>query len=168
MPRIRVALVLPLLLLIGACSLLMHEDDEDAIKLAQQLLAAQKDQYGDPVPVSLPVQINYSISRKPQVDRDLQIDFQFIARQAIPLLHIGFTTSDGLDLVSSDVHERYHDLKPRQTFSKTVVVEPTAENEYHLNLYVVTENGDTKLAKLIRIPIAIGDYALKHNGNTER
>jgi hypothetical protein len=113
------------------------------------------------------VQINYSVSRKPQVDRDLKIEFQFIARQAIPVLHLGFTTSEGLKLVSSDVLERYHNLKPRQTFSKTVVVEPTTENEFHLNLYVVTESGETKLAKLIRIPIAIGDFALKNLGDTE-
>jgi len=168
MPRIRIAFVLMILLCTGACSWFMPRPDEDAIKLAQELLAGQKDQYGDPVPVKMPIQVNYSVSRKPQVDRELNIQFQFIARQEIPVLHLGFTASDGLKLVSSDVLEFYRDMKPRQTFSKTIVVEPTAENEFHLNLYVVTESGQTKLAKLIRIPIAIGDFALKNNGNSER
>jgi len=168
MPRFRIAFVLLLSLCTGACSWFMHEPDEDAVKLAQDLLAAQKDQYGDPRPVDLPIQINYSVSRKPQVDQELKIEFQFIATQAIPVLHLGFTTSDGLKLVSSDVLERYQKLKPRQTFSKTIVVEPSEENEFHLNLYVVTESGQTRLAKLIKIPIAIGDFALKNNGDPGR
>lgn len=148
-------------LLLSSCGLLIHEEDVDVVKVAQGLLVAQKDQYGDPLPVKLPVNINYTVTRKPQIDRDMQIDFQFIAQKAIPVLRIGLTTSDGLDLISSDVHERYLDIKPRQSFTKSVIVEPTAENEFYLNLYVVTEIGEEKLAKLIKIPVAIGDYALK-------
>jgi len=146
---------------LGGCSLLQHEEDVDVIKVAQNLLAAQKDEYGDPLPVHLPIRINYTVTRKPQIDREMQIDFEFIAEKAIPILRVGLTTSDGLDLVSSDVLERYHNLQPRQSFTKSVIVEPTAENEFYLSMYVVTENGDAKLARLIKIPIAIGDYALK-------
>jgi hypothetical protein len=150
-----------LLLLLGGCGLLQHEEDQDVLKIAQNLLAAQKDQYGDPLPVHLPIRVNYTVSRKPQINRELEIDFQFIAEKAIPVLRLGMTTSDGLELDSSDVRERYLDLKPRQSFSKRVFVTPTAENEFYLNLFVVTESGDEKLAQLIKIPIAIGDYALK-------
>lgn len=132
------------------------------IQLAENLLAAQKDQYGDPVPVHLPVRINYSVSHKPQVGREMRIDFEFIAEKAIPVLRIGIGTSDGLELVSSDLLQRYQNIKPRQSFSKSVVVEPQAENEFYLSLYVVSEDGDRRLAELIRIPIAIGDYALKN------
>jgi hypothetical protein len=164
MPVLRLILWCVILFALGACSLLQHEKDVDVVQVAQQLLTAQKDQYGDPLPVKLPVQINYTVSRKPQIDRDLHIDFQFIALKAIPVLRIGLTTSDGLDMISDDVRLRYLKLKPRQTFSRDVVVRPTAENEFYLNLYVVTENGDKKLAKLIRVPIAIGEYALKNLG----
>ena len=98
----------------------------------------------------------------------MQIDFEFIAEKAIPVLRIGLSTSDGLDLISSDVSERYLDLKPRQTFTKSVIVEPTAENEFYLNMFVVTEIGEEKLAQLIKIPIAIGDYSLKKVKGTEQ
>ncbi|MBI1423807.1 MAG: hypothetical protein GC149_10115 [Gammaproteobacteria bacterium] len=141
--------------------MLHHEEDADALKEAQSLLEAQKDQYGDPIPVHQPLRINYTISRKPQIDRDLRIDFEFIAEKAIPVLRIGMTTSDGLELDSSDVLERYLDVKPRQTFTKTVMVIPRSENEFYLNLFVVTEIGEEKLAKHIKIPIALGEYALK-------
>ena len=151
--------VLPFIL--GGCSLLHPQKDVDDVQVAQQLLTAQKDQYGDPRPVQLPVQVNYTVSRKPQIGRDMHIDFQFIALKAIPVLRIGLTTSDGLDMISDNVRLRYMGLKSRQTFTRDVVVEPTSENEFYLNLYVVTENGDKKLAKLIKVPIAIGDYALK-------
>lgn len=164
MPVLRLILLCAILFALGACSLLQHEKDVDVVLVAQQLLMAQKDQYGDPLPVKLPVQINYTVSRKPQIDRDLHVDFQFIALKAIPVLRIGLTTSDGLDMISDDVRLRYLNLKPRQTFTRDVVVQPTAENEFYLNLYVVTENGDKKLAKLIRVPIAIGEYALKNLG----
>jgi hypothetical protein len=154
-------LVLISFFLLNSCGLLFHEEDVDVVKVAQGLLAAQKDQYGDPIPVNLPVNINYTVTRKPQIDRDMEIDIQFIAKKAIPVLRIGLTTSDGLNLISSDVRERYLDLHLRQSFTKTVIVEPTEENEFYLNMYVVTEIGDEKLAKLIKIPIAIGDFALK-------
>lgn len=147
--------------LLGGCGLLQHEEDVDVIKVAQGLLAAQKDQYGDPLPVHLPIRINYTVTRKPQIDREMRIDFEFIAEKAIPVLRIGLASSDGLKLESSDLQERYLDIKPRQSFTKSVIVEPTQENEFYLDLYVVTENGDDKLARLIKIPIAIGDYALK-------
>lgn len=149
------------ILLLSSCGLLRHEKDVDVVKVAQDLLAAQRDQYGDPLPVKLPVSINYTVTRKPQVGRDLQIDIQFIAEKQIPVLRIGLTTSDGLDLISTDVRERYLDLKPRQSFTKSVVVEPTQENEFYLNMFVVTEIGEQKLARLIKVPIAIGEYALK-------
>jgi hypothetical protein len=154
--------------LLGGCGLLQHEEDVDVIKVAQGLLAAQKDQYGDPLPEHLPIRINYTVTRKPQINREMQIDFEFIAEKAIPILRIGLTTSDGLKLVSSDVLERYHNIQPRQSFTKSVIVEPTEENEFYLNMYVVTESGDAKLAKLIKIPIAIGDFALKNTKAPER
>jgi len=158
----RVILIGFLSLLLSACGLLSHEEDVDVIKTAEGLLAAQKDQYGDPLPLHLPVRINYTVSRKPQIKREMQIDFEFIAEKAVPVLRIGFTTSDGLELTSSDVRERYLNLKPRQTFTKSVIVEPSEENEFYLNLYVISEDGDNKLAELIKVPIAIGDYALKN------
>ena len=150
-------------IVLGGCGLFQHESDEDVLKVAQGMLAAQKDQYGDPLPVHMPIRINYTVSRKPQINRDLKIDFEFIAEKAIPVLRVGLSTSDGLELVSSDVGERYLKLTPRQSFTKSVVVEPTEENEFYLNMYVVTEVGEEKLAKLIRVPIAIGKYALKRN-----
>lgn len=163
MSLLRVAMLCVFLLLSG-CSLLRHEHDADVVVVAKQLLVAQRDQYGDPLPVKLPVEVNYTVARKPEIRHELHINFQFIALRAIPVLRIGFTTSDGLDLISSDVRERYLDLKPRQSFNRDIVVEPTSENEFYLNLFVVTENGDRKLAKLIKVPIAIGTYTLKGTG----
>ena len=157
----RSLLICLMVFLLGGCSLLHHEEDEDVLKEAQNLLDAQKDQYGDPVPVHQPLRINYTVSRKPQIDRDFRIDFEFTAEKAIPVLRIGMTTSDGLELDSSDVLERYLDVKPRQTFTKTVMVTPGSENEFYLNLFVVTEVGEEKLARHIKIPIALGEYALK-------
>lgn len=160
----RVVILLLFATLLSACSLLRHEHDADVVVVAKQLLVAQRDQYGDPIPVELPVEVNYTVVRKPQINRDMHIDFQFVALKAIPVLRIGFTTSEGLDMISSDVRERYLDLKPRQGFTRNIVVEPTSENEFYLNLFVVTENGDRKQARLIKVPIALGTYTLKGTG----
>lgn len=168
MQGLRSVIICLLVFLLGGCGLLHHEEDEDVLKVAPQLLEAQKDQYGDPLPLHLPIRINYTVTRKPQIDREMQIDFEFIAEKAIPVLRIGLSTSDGLKLISSDVSERYLDLKPRQTFTKSVIVEPKAENEFYLNMFVVTEIGEEKLAQLIKIPIAIGDYSLKKAKGSEQ
>lgn len=164
MSSLRLTVLYVFLLLLSGCSLLHSEHDKDVVIVARQLLVAQRDKYGDPIPVKLPLEVNYTISHKPEIRRDMHIKFQFIALSAIPVLRIGFTTSDGLDMVSSDVRERYLGLKARQSFNKDIVVEPTSENEFYLNLFVVTENGGKKLAKLIKVPIAIGDFALKGLG----
>lgn len=158
---LRVVFLSGLLIQLSGCSLLRYKYDADVVVVAKQLLIAQRDQYGDPVPVKLPVEVSYTVTRKPEIHRDMHIDFQFTALKAIPVLRIGFTTSDGLDMVSSNVRMRYLDLKPRQTFTRDIEVEPTSENEFYLNLYVVTENGNQKLAKLIKVPVAIGTFALK-------
>lgn len=147
--------------LLGGCSWFRHGDNVDPVKLAQQLLDAQKDQYGDPKPVNLPVRVNYTVTKKPLIDHDLAIEFEIIAEKAVPKLRIGLTTTDGLELSSSDVRELYENLKPRQTITADVVVEPKRESEFYLNVFVVTESGEERLAKLIKIPIAIGEYSLK-------
>lgn len=161
MQGLRALLICSLIIVLAGCSWFRHGEDEDVVKLAQQQLEAQKDQYGDPRPTHLPIRINYTLTRKPKVDYEMKIDFEFIPEKAIPLLRVGITTSDGLKLVSSDVRERYHDLKPRASFTESVIVEPTAENEFYLNMYVVTQIGEERLAKLYKIPIALGEYSLK-------
>ena len=167
MQGLRGLLICILIFVLGGCSWFRHGDDEDVLKVVQQQLDLQKDQYGDSLPVNLPIRINYTLTRKPQIDRDMQIDFEFIAEKAIPLLRIGITTSDGLKLLSSDVSEHYVDLKPRQAFIKSVIVEPTAENEYYVTMYVLTQIGEDKLAKLIKVPIALGDYSQKKKKDSE-
>lgn len=168
MQRYRGFLICVLVFALGGCSWFRHGADEDVVKIAQQQLELQKDQYGDPKPVNLPIRINYTINHKPQVGHEMRIDFEFISEKAITQLRVGLTTSDGLKLNSSDVPEHYHDLKPRETFTKSVIVEPTAENEYYLNMYVVTQIGEDKLAKLIKIPIALGEASLAKKRGPEQ
>lgn len=155
----RVLIIFILAAVLGGCSWLKHEEDEDVLAVAQQLLDAQKDENGEPLNIKLPIQINYTIDRKALIDHDVEIEFEFVAEKEIPVLRIGMTTSDGLVLDSSDVKERYLDLQPRQTFTKSVVVIPKEENVFYLNVFVVTQIGDEKLAKLIKIPIALGEYS---------
>lgn len=157
----RVLLSFILLAFLSGCSWLHREEDEDALVVAQQLLDAQKDQNGDPIDVKLPIRINYTVARKPLIDHDVDIEFEFVAEKEIPVLQIALTTSDGLKLDSSDIGERYLDLQPRQSFTKNVVVIPQEENEFYLNMFVVTQIGDEKLAKLIKIPVAVGQYSMR-------
>ena len=157
----RIFLIVILFVFVSGCSWLKSEEDVDVLAVAQQLLDAQKDENGEPINVKMPIRINYTVDRKPLIDHDVVVEFEFVAEKEIPVLRIGLTTSDGLELDSSDIRERYSDLQPRQTFTESVVVIPKEENEYYLNMFVVTEIGDEKLAKLMKIPIAVGEYSLK-------
>ncbi len=131
--------------------------------VAKQVLDQQKDANGEPRRVDLPVRINYAVSRKAMVDQDMEIDFEFITEQPIPVLRFGVETSEGLELVSSNIRERYESLKIRQVINRRVIVAPTSEDKFYLNLYVVTETGEDKRARLVRVPIAVGDYSLSDN-----
>lgn len=159
MSIIRISILVVLSAVLGACGIL-SEEDENVLDIARQLLQEQKNEYGEAMKVDLPIRVNYSIYQKPIVGHDLSIELEFIAERKIPILRIGLGTTDGLELITY-VKERYLDVAARQIIKKEVIVVPTEENLFYLNLFVVTEIGEDRRAKHIKIPIALGEYSLK-------
>ena len=154
----------PLVLILGsllltACSIFISETDEDVLQVAQQLLEEQKDQYGEPKKIALPVRVNYAIHQKPVIKQELEIEFEFLPESNIAVLRLGLTASDGLEIVDGDIGEKYSDLEARQVFKKYVTVIPGEENEFYLNLFVVTEQGEDRRARLVKVPIALGEFS---------
>lgn len=158
MSVLRRALFILLVTTLYSCGI-FYEQDENVLLIARQLLQAQVDELGEPRKVDLPVRVNYTVHRKPLIDHDLEIEFEFIAERQIPMLRFGLEASEGLELVSYDIRERYLDVPARYVLNKKVIVVPTEENEFYLSLYVVTEIGDDKRARQIKIPIALGEYS---------
>ena len=152
-------------LMMAGCSL-FSEEDVSVITDARQLLEEQKDANGDPIDVKLPVRFNYTIGKKPMIDRDLEIEFEILTEQPLPVLRVGLVTSDGLELEDTDFREKFVDLKIREVINRYAIVRPTSENEFYLDVYLITEIGEDKKAKLFRIPIGVGDYSLKNNPET--
>jgi len=149
------------LLMVG-CSL-FSEEDVSVIIDARQLLEEQKDANGDPIDVKLPVRLNYAISKKPMIDQDLEIEFEILTEQPLPVLRVGLVPSDGLELVDTDIREKFVDLKIREVINRQATVKPTSENKFYLDVFLITEIGEDKKAKLFRIPIGVGDYSLSDN-----
>ena len=133
------------------------------IELANNMLKEQQNEHGEAIRVALPVRVNYSISRKAQIDKDLLIEFEFITEKAVPIVSFAVKTSDGLDLIRHNIRDRYDGLKAREVIKTNVLVVPRSEAKFYVNLYVITEIGEEKLARLIKIPIAVGDYSLSDN-----
>ena len=161
-----IALLTSLIILtsLSGCSLFSFgSDDTNVLEHAKDLLKGQLDEQGVPRKVDLPIRTHYTIAKKPMIDEELQVDFEFMTEQAIPVVRFALTTDEGLELVSSDFEEYYKGLKVRQIIKHSISVLPKNENKFYINLYVVTEIGDDKKAKEIKIPIAIGDYSLKDN-----
>ena len=144
------------------CSL-FSEEDVSVITDARQLLEEQKDANGDPIDVKLPVRFNYTIGKKPMIDRDLKIEFEILTEQPLPVLRVGLVASDGLTLEDTDLREKFVDLKIREVINRYATVTPTSENKFYLDVYLITEIGEDKKAKLFRIPIGVGDYSLTDN-----
>lgn len=144
---------------ISACGV-FSEVDENVVTIAQQLLKEQQNEHGDQQKVDVPLRINYSIHQKALVGHELEIEFEFAAERKIPILRLGMEPSDGLELVTY-LKERYLDVEARQIIKKIIIVTPEEENLHYLNLFIVTEIGEIKRAKLIKIPIALGEYSLK-------
>jgi hypothetical protein len=156
------AIVLATGLFMAGCSL-FSEEDVSVITDARQLLEEQKDANGDPIDVKLPVRLNYAISKKAMIDRDLEIEFEILTEQPLPVLRVGLLPSDGLELVDTDFREKFVDLKIREVINRQATVKPTSENKFYLDVYLITEIGEDKKAKLFRIPIGVGDYSLTDN-----
>jgi len=135
-------------------------DDINALNLANELLKSQLDEHGEPKKVELPVRVHYTTTEKPMIDQEQMVEFEFITEQALPILRFAVTTSEGLELVDNDIEPLYQQLKAREVIKTQLEVKPTSENKFYINLYVVTEIGEDKRAKHIKIPIAIGDYSL--------
>lgn len=153
--------ILLLAWLATGCSLFSFDDDNvNSLELARELLKGQLNDQGVQKKIELPIRVNYSITRKPEIDEELLIEFEIITEQALPVLRLAVKTDEGLSLVSNSLDDNYKGLKSRQIIKGRVIVIPESENEFYVNLYVVTEIGDDKRARLIKIPIAIGDYSL--------
>ena len=139
------------------------DDDVDVLIVARSLLKDQTDEHGDPKKVTLPVRVNYTFTRKPMIDEELLVEFEFITKEALPILRFAVTTTDGLELVSNNIDEKYQALKTRQVIKSKIKVIPTSEKRLYVNLFVVTEVGEDKKARQIKIPVPIGDYFLSDN-----
>lgn len=147
---------------VSACGGLAKHD-EDVFSVAEQILGEQTDANGSPKKVELPVHVNYTIKDKPLANHKLDINFEFIAREALPMLRIGIKTTNGLKLKSSDDRIRYKDVSAQQLLRHKIAVIPLEEEQYYVDVYVVTEIGEDKRARLIQIPISLGKYALQRH-----
>jgi hypothetical protein len=148
-------------ILLSGCGILFTSDDETVMEVANNLLEAQKDQYGDKMKVDMPIRVNYSIHRKPVINKELEVEFEFLPERDIPVLRAATSSSDGLEIVDGEMSDQYQDIKARQYFKRYVTVVPKEEELYYLNLYIVTEIGEDKRAQHIKIPIALGEHSKK-------
>ncbi|MGD8785175.1 MAG: hypothetical protein PVG75_12105 [Thioalkalispiraceae bacterium] len=157
-------LIISLIITLPGCSIFSFSDDDiNTLNLAKELLKSQLDEHGEPKKIDLPVRVHYTTTHKPMIDRELLVEFEFITEQALPVLRFAVTTSDGLELVDNDIEPVYRALKTRAVIKSRVEVMPTSENKFYLNVFVVTEVGEDRRAKHIKIPIAVGDYSLSDN-----
>jgi len=155
----RILLVSLTALWLTACSLFMSEIDEDVLVVAHQLLEEQKDDLGQPKEIEMPVRVNYSIHRKPLIAHALEVEFEFLPEQKIPVLRLGVSASDGLEIEAGGTGEKYIDVEARRAIKKQVIVVPTEENEFYLNLFVVTELGTDRRARQVKVPVALGKFS---------
>ena len=151
-----------LLVALSGCGIFSFssEEDADVLNIAKSLLKDQTDEHGEPKKVKLPVRVHYIFTRKPMIDEELLVEFEFITEEALPILRFAVTTTDGLELESNNIGVRYEALKARQVIKRKITVTPTSESKFYINLFVVTEVGEDKRAKHIKIPVPIGDYFL--------
>jgi len=162
--RTLLALILPIIMLPGCSWFGLNEEDQtNVIELANNLLKEQQNEHGEQLRVAMPVRVNYSISRKAQIDKDLVIEFEIITEKAVPILRIGLRTSDGLELDDHNFDPLYQALNARQVIKTEATVIPLSENKFYLDLFVISEIGEEKFARLIKIPIAVGDYSLNND-----
>ena len=55
--------------------------DPGVIETAQKLLEEQKNEFGEPLKINFPIQLHYTVRKKPQVRHDLLINLEFIAER---------------------------------------------------------------------------------------
>ena len=160
---LRLSILILSTFLVSSCGILSwfeSDDDTNTVNLAKELLKSQLDEHGEPRNIKLPVRVHYTTTRKPMIDEELTVEFELITEEALPIMRTDVTTSDGLELVASNMRRTYKALTARQVIKRELVVLPTSENKFYINLFIVTEVGEDKRAKHVKIPIAIGDYSL--------
>jgi len=153
--------VLPL----SGCSWMPFFGDEppaDAITIVTRLQEATTTQ-GENAPkgVELPVRVNYSFKSKPAVNTELEVEIEYLALKPLHELKMGYTTSDGLELVDNASPLSFTALKQFDVITQRVVVMPKEENHYTFSIYVVTKEGEEERGKQITVPIAVGRYSLQ-------
>ena len=69
-----------MLLSLAGCGIFSFSSDDDVnvLNMANSLLKDQTDEHGEPKKVKLPVRVHYTFTRKPMIDEELLIEFEFI------------------------------------------------------------------------------------------
>ncbi len=154
---------MPLFMLSGCSWFGLNDDETNVIELANNMLKEQQNEHGEQIRVDMPVRINYSITRKAQIDKRMQIEFEIITEKALPILRFALKTTEGLELDGHNISPLYESLTARQVIKTEASVIPLVEDKFYLELYVISEIGEEKLAQLIRVPVAVGDYSLNND-----
>jgi hypothetical protein len=164
---LRLGTLFTLTWLLSACSYFSFfstKQGDDAVTIYKQLQEAKENEPATaaaPATTEFPVRVNYAIKTKMLADHDLEIEIEYLALKALPVLKVGYTTSEGLDLITKTSKLRYQDIQQHQLIQHRIVVVPDEENEYYVNIIMVTEDGDVKTGKQVRIPIALGKFSLQ-------
>lgn len=143
-----------------------EDDESDIVEVSKKLLEKQVDKNDEPIKIDFPLRINYSLKTKALLNEDLEIEFEFIAESDIPKVRIAFETTDGLVLVSNDKRIFKDNIKANEVFTYRIIVVPEIEEQFYVHVYAYTiysGSGDTeeKRAKLLRIPIPVGQYKIE-------
>ena len=163
---LRQLLLIGLAGLLSACSyfsFFSSKDDDNALAIYKRLQEAREnDPSSSPgAAVDFPVRVSYSIKSKMIANQELEIEIEYLALKDIKLLKLGYTSTEGLALISKSSQLKYEEIKQHQLISQRIIVVPEEENLYYVNIIMITENAEEKADKKLQIPIALGKYSLK-------
>jgi len=130
------------------------------IEIAQQLIVEQEKQ---PDKIIHPVKILYTQPEKAVIGRQLDIDIELVSSQPLTGLTLTYERSNGLDLTRNwyllkqdSVVTRIKNIEADKIYRQSISIIPQKEGLLQINLYIIAELQQKKIARQQTLNFSIG------------
>lgn len=146
----------PILLLVGG--LLMGAGAATADKAD----ATESTVWHSPGKPQAPVQVTWELTQTPRVGVPLAIDVQVTPTAAMDSVSVvSRTNNTGLLLKTADTEARFAKPARGQPLQKQLEVVPQGEGRFYVSVFITTQRGTQRMARVLMIPVQVGTVRQK-------
>lgn len=102
------------------------------------------------------VGVHFALKAAPVVGQELPVDILIVPHRKFASVRASFNAPEGLGFASGKTIEPQQDLSPEEVIKHRLVLQPTRDGIYLINVGVDTESEEGNLIRTFSIPVIVG------------